>query len=191
MPAQHIVGPLTFYLADVGSAFPDVSDTPTTPWTKLGTSGAQDYEDGISVTLGQTIQTFTPAALTAPTDAFRTAEQPTFDVILADTTAAEFAKVMNDATVTQTGAGVGTAGVSSFELYQGLTVATFAMVARGVSAHDPDMAAQYQVPIVYQSGSPKPSYTKTAVTSLAVTFALLYDSTDKYGKLVIQTADPS
>lgn len=193
MAANEIVAaPLTVWLAATGTAFPDIDADPTTPWVKLGTSGTKNYDEkGVTITHDAKYETFTPAGSTAPRKAFRTSESLLIELDLVDLTAAQYAQILNDASVTDTSAGVGQAGQSSFDLLQGTTVSLFALLARGVSPHDPSMNAQYQVPIVYQATAPKPVFMKGTPASLACQFAALEDDTDGFGTLVIQTADAS
>ena len=54
-----INGPLSLYFAAVGATFPLVDDDPPTGFTLIGTSGAKNYmEDGVSVSLNQSIEAF-------------------------------------------------------------------------------------------------------------------------------------
>lgn len=197
-PFEVIAHPLTIWLAPVGTAFPDVSEDPDASWTKLGTSGDENYdEEGVTVTHDQTIEMWTPAGSTGARKAFRTEEGLVIEFTLVDISADQYAKVLNDATVTQVAAGAGTAGVDEFGLTQGHTVATYALLARGLSPADDQFASQYQVPRCFQNASPEPQYNKGGEPAgLACEFAALEDlnaaaDAERFGKLVIQTAAPS
>lgn len=188
-PHEIVAAPLTVYVAALGTAFPDVDEAPVAAWLKLGTSGDKNYsEDGVTVTHEQTIEVFRPAGGTAARKAFRTEEGLLIEFTLVDISAAQYAKVLNNATVTQTAAGAGTPGTDKFDLLQGLDVAAFALLARGKSPADNALSAQYQVPKVYQAASPAPAYVKGTPAGLAIQFAALDDSVDAFGELVIQTA---
>jgi hypothetical protein len=185
-PYEIVAAPLTVWVAPVGTAFPVISVAPGGSWFKLGTSGTKNYDArGVTVTHGESIGSFTPAGGTAKRKVFRTEEQFLIDFDLVDLTIEQYAKIMNDATVTTT---VGPPAIKDINLLQGLTVATFALIARGVSPVNDALPSQYQVPIVYENGQTKPVYAKGAATALAVQYEALEDATLGFGKLVVQTA---
>jgi hypothetical protein len=130
-------------------------------------------------------QTFTPAGGTAARKAFRVEESWTIEFELVDLSIAQYAKVLNDATVNTT---VGPPATQDINLLQGLTVTTFALLARGVSPVNDGLPAQYQVPIVFEAASPSIVYSKGAPAALDVQFAALEDATLGFGKLLVQTA---
>lgn len=108
---------------------------------------------------------------------------------LVDISAQQYAKVLNDAAVTQTAAGAGTPGFDSVPLYQGIEVAAYALIARGLSSVDEALAAQYQVPIVYQNAEPAVTYNKGTPAGLAIQFTALFDDDSAgFGDLVVQDA---
>lgn len=186
--AEIVAAPLEIWLAPVGTAFPEVDAVPAGPWAKLGTSGDKNYtEAGVTVTHNQTINTFRPAGSTAPRKAWRTQEDLLIDFELVDISSAQYAKVLNNATLTQESAGIGDAGQDDFNLLMGHDVSLFALLARGVSPSDAALTAQYQVPIVYQAASPKPVFAKGTPAGLACQFAALEDDTNGFGKFVIET----
>lgn len=185
-PFEIIVAPLTVYVAPVGTAFPVVNAAPAGPWFKLGTSGTKNYDaKGVTVTHNETIGKFVPAGGTAARKAFRSEEQFLLEFELVDLTIEQYAKVLNDATVTVT---AGPPAIKDINLLQGLTVATFAMVARGVSPVNDALPAQYQVPLCYEAASPSVVYSKGAPAALDVQFEALEDATLGFGKLIVQTA---
>ena len=191
VPSEIVAAPLTIWLAPVAFAFPDVDEVPipTNGWEKLGTSGDLNYDEaGVTVTHNQTIETFTPAGGTAARKAWRTSESLMIEFTLVDISAAQYARVMNDATITQVAASAGIPGKDSFDLLQDIDVTTFALLARGVSPANPAMVAQYEVPMVYQSASPSPVYSKGKPAGLQCQFVALADATTGFGKLRIQTA---
>lgn len=190
-PHEIVAAPLTVWLAPVGFAFPDVDETPipTMGWEKLGTSGDKNYdEDGVTVTHGQTIEVFRPAGSTAARKAWRTEEELLIGFTLVDLSAAQYARVLNDVTVTQTAAAAGVPGTDAFPLLQGLDVTLFALLARGASPANNALTAQYEVPIVYQAESPEPVWKKGEPAGLAIQFAALLHDTLGFGKLRVQTA---
>lgn len=191
-PHELVAAPLTVWLAPVATAFPDVDEAPAVAWEKLGTSGDKNLtEDGVTVTHDQTVVAWRPAGSTAARKAFRTEESLMIEFTLADISAAQYARILNDAAITQTAAGAGTPGTDEFDLLQGLDVTRFALLARGVSPADNDLAAQYEVPICYQGASPAPVFRKGEPAGLACQFIALEDDSAGFGQLVIQTAEAS
>lgn len=185
-PYEVICNPLTVYLAPVGTAFPATNAAPSGSWFKLGTSGTKNYDEkGVTVTHSQTVATWTPAGGTGARKAYRTAESLAIDFELVDLTAEQYAEILNGATVTTA---AGPPATKSFNLQQGLSVALFALLARGVSPINDSLPAQYQVPIVYQAANPAPVYSKGAPAGLACQFVSLEDATAGFGTLVLQTA---
>jgi hypothetical protein len=129
-------------------------------WFKLGTSGTKNYDEkGVTVSHSETLGTFTPGRRHRARKVFRSAEEFLIDFELVDLTIEQYAKILNDATVTTT---VGPPAIKDINLLQGLTVKTFALLARGVSPVNDTLPAQYQVPIVYEAESPSPVYSKGA-----------------------------
>ena len=186
-PYEIIASPLTIYVGPVATAFPDIDAVPGVGWFKLGTSGDKSYEDeGVTVNHTQTFGTFRGAGATKKRKAWRQEEDLSFGFTLVDLSASQYAKVLNDAALTTVVADVGTPGTISFELDQGIEVVEFALLARGLSTVDEDLAAQYQVPRCYQAGSPAPVWGKGGAAGLACLFEALEGATAN--KLVIQTA---
>lgn len=176
-PTELVAAPLTLYIAPIGSTVPllDVSP-PTGTWTLLGTNGTNDYDSaGLTVTHNQTLGTWTPVGSTYPAGVWRTDEQVTVSITLADTTATSYALSLNDVAVTTVAATTGSPGYSQVPLLQGLQVNAFALLCRGISALNQTMAAQYILPAAYQAANPAPVYKKGAPAMLALTFANLLD----------------
>jgi hypothetical protein len=185
-PNEIIAAPLTVYVAPLATAFPAVNAAPAGAWFKLGTSGDKNYdEEGVTVTHEQTIETFTPAGGTAPRKAWRTEEGLLIEFTLVDLTPEQYAKVLNDATVTTD---AGPPAIKRQDILLGLSVKALALLARGKSSVNNALTAQYEVPIVYQAAAPAPVYAKGAPTGLACQFVALEDATSGFGRLVNQTA---
>jgi hypothetical protein len=114
-------------------------------WEKLGTEGDANYdESGVSVSHGETVNDFTPAGRTMPSKRFRVGEDFLIKVNLVDLGPTAYAKVMNDAEVTDTPSSSGVAGKAAFSLYRGDEVSSFAVLARGRSSVDNDLNLQYR-----------------------------------------------
>jgi len=191
---EVVAAPYTLYLAPVDTEFPTLDEVPHSSdgWIMVGTSGDLNYNDkGVTVTHDQKISEFIPAGGTAARKAWRTEEHLTIDLELVDLSPAQYALILNDAAVTQHAAGVGHVGYDEFPLLQGLTVANFALVARGLSPLLDGGISQYQVPIVYQAASPAPVGTKGTPAFLAVQFAALADDASGFGDRLDQSAEAS
>jgi hypothetical protein len=193
-PYEIIMSPFEVWLAPVGTAFPDVDEAPAAAWKLLGTSGKENMdEEGVTVSHGQTLAAKRTLGSTGPVKVARTEEELTISFTLLDLTAEQYARALNNATVTDTAAGSGTPGVRTFNLRQGTDVSTFALLCRGMSPYDAAMVAQYQVPKVYQSDSPAPAFTKGDAAALKLTFSALEDlnaatEAERFGKFVAQDA---
>lgn len=193
-PYEIIMAPYEVYLAPVGTAFPDVDETPAAAWKLLGKSGADNMEEGgVSVVNGQTLVSKRTAGSTGPVKVGRTEEELTLGLTVYDMTAEQYALALNNATVTDTAAGAGTPGTRSIPLRQGRSVSLFALLCRGVSPYDDSMVAQYQVPKVYQSDNPSPVFSKGDAAGLKLTFNALEDldaatEAERFGKYVAQDA---
>ena len=190
-PYEVIAAPFTIYLAAVGTAFPDVSQTPSGSWTILGTNGNLNSADsGIQVTHEQEVVEFMPVGATAAIKVFRTSESLKFGMELVDVSATHYAKILNGVSVTTQAAGGGNSGYSQFELYQGYETRQFAALLRsnGDSAGGAGFNTQYQLPRMYQSANPEPVWKKGDPATLAIEWTALYDATLKFGKYVSPTA---
>lgn len=189
-PFEVLAGPFTAYLAPTATAFPDVSADPSGSWTKLGTTGDENYDDnGVTLALSPSYSEFTPAGSTAPKKVWRVSEALEVSFNMVDMTAAQFAKTVNDATVTAVAASTNIGGASEFDLLQGDEVTLFALLLRKAgSASGDDMNTQFQVPIVYNAGQPSLVFKKGEPAGIAVKFTALKDSSAGFGKYVEQTA---
>lgn len=192
-PFEILAAPYTVWLAPTGEAFPAVTTAPGANWVRLGSSGDENYgDDGVSVQHTQSIETWRGQSV-APVKAWRTEEGLVVGFTLHDISAAQYARILDDATVTQTAAGVGTPGTDAFPLSRGDQVKVWALLARGLSPGGDDFVAQYQVPVVFQQAEPEPTYQKGEPAGLACEFMALKDpnaasTRERFGKLVIQTA---
>lgn len=195
-PYTIIMSPYVVYWAPVGTAFPSVDlATPAGPWTLLGTSGTEDYSDGVTITHGQTIAEVRTAGATGPRKASRTDESLMVTVTLIDLSLEQYRLALNSNSLTTTASGGGLPGRKEVNLYQGVDVATLALLIRGPSYYSGDTPsfAQYQLPNCYQDGSPAVKYSKGVAAALALQFKLLNDPNagsvaQRFGKLIAYTA---
>ncbi|WEK00595.1 MAG: hypothetical protein P0Y59_02570 [Candidatus Sphingomonas phytovorans] len=196
-PLEIIAGPLTAWVAPIGTAFPLITAAPAGPWTMVGANGDRNYsDDGVSVMHSQTIQKVRPAGTVGAVKAFRTEEDLTLTLTLWDLTLEAYTLALNGATVSATAAGVGTAGFKKLGLSRGEDVKTYALLVRGTkSAYGATYAAQYEVPRCYQSANPNPAYRKGVPAGLQLVFdALEYGAAtsadERFGRLIMQHQAP-
>lgn len=194
-PHDIIISPFTVYIAPVGESFPAIEDTPAGNWAALGDNRDEQGEDGVTVTHEQTIVQHRGQA-TGPAKVARSEENLMIGFVLHNMTLEKYGKVLNDASVTDTPAGGGAAGYRDIDLHQGHSVSLFALLVRGPSSYGDGWNSQYQVPVCYQSANPAPVFSKGGAAGLSCEFTALEDpnaatEADKFGKLVVQDADPA
>lgn len=192
-PLEIIAAPLEVYLAAASTARPDIDDAPSGSWTKLGANGACNYdEEGLKVTHEQNVELFRGLGCTGQLKAWRTEESVSYEVTLYDLRVEQYAKVLNDITMTTTAAGVGIPGKKEIDLLLGYDVAQFALLCRGSdSPYGDAFNVQYWSPRVVMTSSPEPVWKKGEPAGLALTFTALQDSTDGFGVFEAQTAAAS
>jgi hypothetical protein len=192
-PFEIIAAPFTLYVAAVATAFPDVDEAPGASWTKVGTSGADNYsEDGVTVQMAQTLETFRALGSTGARKAFRTEEELRISMTLMDLTLEQVKYALNENAITTTAAGSGTPGTKKIGLSRGTEVTRCALLVRGVSPYG-DMAAQFEVPIAVVDGEPELVLVKGEPVGVALEFMALEDVSassveERFGRFVAQTA---
>jgi hypothetical protein len=173
-PYEVIAAPYEIYLAEAGTDCPDIDDETLTDWTLLG-SNDRFGDDGVLVELEQEIGKFTPGGTTQAIKAFRSTEGRKVSFSIADLSPDAKAQAV-DGTVDVTAAGVGVPGKKSVVLLRGVSVATYALLARGLSAEDEDFIGQLYEPKVFQSANVSAALKKGADPAMvAFTFESLYD----------------
>lgn len=195
-PYEIIGAPFTLWLAPVGESFPLIDADPAGNWVMIGTSGDENYtEDGVQVGHDQTISKVFTAGTTGPRKAFREREELMISLTLMDMTLEQYLYALNSVEVTTTAAGSGTAGFKKMGLSQGEEITLYALLARGPSAYGAGFNAQYEVPRCFQSGSPRPVFTKGRPTGVDLEFTALEDqaastAAERFGRLVQQHQAP-
>jgi len=186
MAIQHISGPLEVWVAPVGEAFPDLADAPAGNWVKLGTAGSKDIaEDGVRVRSEQESEAIRGLGGTGPIAILRPAEDVFVEFDLQDATATMIAYALDgDASrVTDTAAGVGTAGNLHQPIMRGLTVNEQALLLK----KDPGSSAlaagamQYEIPRCAQVGNIEEAYVKNALVMVGFSFQVIQDPTSDFG----------
>jgi hypothetical protein len=195
-PFEIVCAPYTVWTAPVGTAFPTVDEDPTPPtppstpgWVTWGTSGDKNYtDDGVAISHGETVNTFTPAGGTMPRKAWRTDETLTISFTIADLSPEQYAMALDNAAITTVAATGSVAGTKSFELMRGVEVGMAACLVRGISPVDETLTAQYKIPAVYQSGTPAPTFSKQNPAELAIELTAFELTPGTIGTLEMQTA---
>lgn len=177
--AEVIGNPYSIWVAPVGTTPPAIDAAPSASWFLLGTNGINNQgSDGVTVNLGETISSFTPAGDTLKVKDWRTDEDLSVAFSLVDLTVEQFAKIMDDAAVTTVAASSGVAGQKSLKLKRGINLKYYALLARGLSPYDDGTGAfnaQYEFTRVCQTGSQAPKYLKGTPAELAVEFSIRGD----------------
>ncbi|KKM73940.1 hypothetical protein LCGC14_1405350 [marine sediment metagenome] len=194
-PFEIVAAPFTLWWAATGSTFPDLNDTPASPWAKVGTSGDRNYsEDGVVVAHEQTVELFRALGSTGPVKASRTEEGLLIRITLWDMSLGQYRLALNNNTVATTAAGSGTAGIQTLPIYRGLDVTMIALLVRGdVSPEGASWKSQYEIPYVFESGAPEPVFQKGEPMGLELEFTAVEDpnaasASVRFGNLKVQNA---
>lgn len=185
-PFEVIQGPMTLYVAPVGEAFPDVDAAPAGNWDTVGTSGARNYkEDGVTVTLSQTLGHFRGLGSTMIIKSIRTEEDVMVSVVIADMSLEQVSLALNSNTVTATAAASGVPGNKAIQLERGADVAQMAVLARGASPYFASGFAQFELLKAVVEGEPEMVWTKSGdPVGVELTFRCQADTTQADGEQV-------
>ncbi len=186
-PFDIIAGPAEVFVAPVAESMPLIdTDPPGGNWVTLGRT-----EGGITVTHDETIELLRVDQASGPVKAIRPEESLVIAFSLAEIDLEAYARVMNDASVTDNAASSGVAGERSIPLRQGFGVSRFAMLIRGPSPYM-DAFLQYEIYIAVQTGSPSLVFVRDDKSVLEVEFNAIEDpskaDTLKFGLLRAQDA---
>lgn len=188
-PYEILAGPLTLFLAPVGTAFPLLTAAPAAGWFKVGTSGDANYdESGVTVSHVEKLESARTAGTTGPRKAWRTEEDLMIGVTMLDVSLEQYALALNGNAVKTVAAAVGQPGAKTIGLSQGQDVTAYALLARGSSAYADGLPAQYEVPRCYQSANPKPVFKKGTPAGIELEFTALEDLaataiSERFGRL--------
>ena len=178
IPFEMVSGPVTLYVADAGTATPDIATTVATPWTLIGSSLS---EDGLVVNIDATYERQRTLDSPRTKKFFLTEEDIDMTVTLLDLTVETFARVMNGAAVTTQAAGSGTGGYREFVLGRDFDIRLFAVLVRGYSPYGDGFNAHYWLPRCLLQGM-GPSYVKGEAAGLEVNIMPVDDTaTGGYG----------
>ena len=192
IPLEVVAAPFEIWIGPVGESFPAIEDTPTGNWVKIGTSGNRSItEDGVTVQHQQTIEQFRSLGSTGPIKAFRTEEGLIITFAIADITLENYKHALGQNTVTDTPVG-GNAGFRDIDIYQGLDLDQRALLVRGLNASPylADTDIQWQVPVVYENGSPEIVSQKGTPIVIALEYIAIEDpnastADDRFGKIIM------
>lgn len=191
MLEEVVAAPYDVWLAVVGTAFPAISANPAGAWFKVGSAGAENYdEDGIVLALSQAMNEWTGAKNTEASKVWRTADAKEVRVPLVDLSPNQFAKVMDDAAVTTVARAAGAAGQKFFDADRGITVAEFALLARGVSSLGEQFTAQLEVKRCYQSADFEIAGKKGEPGKLECVFRTLKPAAAPSVRVRMQSSEP-
>lgn len=194
-PYEIIMAPFTIWTAPVGTAFPDLDEAPSGSWTKLGTSGDENYaREGVTVEHSEAIAIFRGLARTGPKKATRHEEDLKIRAIVADLTLETYKPALNGNSITTVVASLGVPGSKKIGLSKGTQVTQYALLVRGPSSYMADGTGQFEVPKCFQSGNPKPVFRNEEAAGLEFEFTALEDTSastadERFGRLKMQTAD--
>lgn len=184
------------YLAAVGTAFPAINVAPSGSWAYLGTAGALDVDDpGVHVIGAQTITDFTGAGSTVKRKVWRTMEQLTVTVAIADMTLETLRRAFNSNALTTVAAASGIPGSKAINIFQGPDVVTFAALIRTCSPYsgDANSFAQVEMPNAFNSAGFDIGFTKGKAAVATLTFEGLLDPNNptgagRYGRVAAYVA---
>lgn len=198
VPYEVIAAPFEAWVAPVGEPFPLIDEAPSANWSLIGTSGDRSTtEDGVFVSHSQTTEIVRGLGATGPIKVFRTEEDLIIRLTVMDITLEQYTHALNANTVTETAAGTGTAGFKTMSMHRGSSVSQNALLVRGkVSPYGDGWNTQYEVPVVFQTGTPELVFQKGTPAGLALEFTAIEDPNvsapaDRFGQIVEQNADPA
>lgn len=174
-PYQIIMASAQVYWAPVGEVPPLVNAaTPGGRW--LPVADFDDYDDdGVTITHSSKIETVRGAGTTLIRKASRTEEDCMVSFSIMDQALANFRHAVNLNSLTTIPAASGTPGLERMGGLQGVQVQTMALLVRTLSpkSGDPNSFRQIYIPNCYQSGSPKPKYSKGKAAMLELEFTAM------------------
>lgn len=172
-PFDIIVGPADVWVADVGTGFPlvgsELSKDRFVPdvsgWQYLGFT-----EGGVQITHAAGAKLIHVDQTSGPVKAFRPEEVLTVSFSLVTLTLESYALAANSLDVNDNGMD------RSLGLSFGFDVRQKAMVIRGPSPYvDDDNGAQYELPVIVQTGAPQVTFSREDKSVLKLEFSTLED----------------
>lgn len=148
---HELVGPsFSIYAAPAATARPAINAEIEAPWVLIGKNGNKSYaEEGVRVNLPQTLTKHRGYGSAGVLKMFRSEEDATVAVTLADFTLESIAYALNNNAVTEDGI------TRKVGLSRGRTVATVALLVRGPSPYFDDGIGRFWIPYAANSSSPE------------------------------------
>lgn len=186
-PYEQLVGPLTVYVASVGTAFPAVNAVPGAGWNLLGAT-----KDEGKFKHGGAVEFLYDNDYQGPRKAVRPEELVTWSFKLVGLTLENYSRVLHNAS--NVIANAGPPATKKLKLTRGYIPDEYAMLLRG-SALSPYGAfpGQYEMYRGVFADEPEPTFQKAAEqAALDCVFTALVDAVqaagEEMGILIVQTA---
>lgn len=171
-PFNQITGALKAYIADYGTAEPNINQDPTSvpAWVSLGTTDGDQ-----SIEISGALTFFRDNDHTGPTKTVREEEDVAITLTIVDSTHAIISRALSDVGKITTGTMNG-ANISRMPLKRGAQQKAYALLLRG--AYDSpygQFPGQYYVPLVVSDSEPSPTRGKGNRQEWEVKFNALED----------------
>lgn len=188
-PYEVITGPAQTWIAPLGTAFPPPGGAPAVAWIDLGWT-----DGGVRINPTQNIEQYRVDQIQGPIKAQRTEEALTIGMSIVQLTLERWAYVLGVAAPEAVAAVAGPPAIPAhkkIKLQRGPDIALFAFLVRGPSPYGP-YYADWDVPMVFQSGDPESTYTRDGMQSLTNEWTALADTSkpagDQFGDYLAITA---
>lgn len=186
-PYEVLVGVGKLYIADAGTAAPDLDAEPDAQdWTELG-----ETDGGVKVTKSQNVEKYSSDQRTGNIKAVRTEEGVTIETNLNENSLEKLAYAIGG-TITTVAPGSGTIGTKSLNLHRGVTVDQYAFLFRGDSPYG-NFPGQYYVPVCIFSEDVEMEFKKDDKTLVPIKIEALEDpdaatEDERFGFVIYQSA---
>jgi hypothetical protein len=193
VPYEIIGAPAEVWFAPADTAEPILNDDPAAPWAKVGTSGNLNHaQDGVRISMPQTVNEFRAAGDTGTRKAFRTESGLSVALTLHDMSLEQLALALNGNTVATVPSNAGIVGYKKVGLSRGSSIGTVALLVRWPSPYMDDGVSQLWCPRAMQVASSEFSLQNGTAAGVALEWKALIDTTavdpaDRYGTLKAQT----
>lgn len=193
-PYEIIAGSGVLWIAAYGTAFPDVDETPSGSWAKVGTDGDLNIsEDGVTISHGKQYAKYRASGDTGVRKNFLTEQDLTVSLMINDLSLEQYKHALNGNAITTVAASSGVPGTKKIGLTSTPIPTTYALMLRIPSPYGDNMTAQWEWPRAQEVGNPQPKMVKGVPAGLALEFSILVDPSasteaERFGRFVAQTA---
>lgn len=176
-PFEILAARFNLYWAAYGSTVPGLHETPTTPWTLLGTNGYQNYTtDGLVVSAPFSKEEFRSLGHGGVAKVFLNQEDVMVRVTIADMTLAQAKVAFNNNTVTENVASGGNPGYYDMGMSRGLNLTPLSIIALSTEGSPyGNLRARFVVPKCVQTSSPEMVFRRNGPALIAFEFQALID----------------